>query len=92
MPDALTKSITVPGWGMLVKVRLATPHDSHLEGLLGPSSLGLAWEELLREVPMTANLPLPQKSGLKGSGLSKDLDGALAAPQHLLPNDMQDSD
>lgn len=67
MTDVLIKSITVPGWGMLVKVRLATPCDSHPEGLLGPSSLGLAWEEPLREVPMTADLLLPQKSRLKCS-------------------------
>lgn len=67
MPDALTESITVPGWGTLVKVRLATPRDSHPEGLFGPSSLGLAWEEPLREMPVAADLPLPQKSGLRRS-------------------------
>lgn len=68
MPDALTKSITVSGWVALVKVRLATPRDSHPEGLSGPSSLGPAWEEPLREMPVAADLPLPQKSGLKRSG------------------------
>lgn len=67
MPDALTKSITVPGWGALVKVSLATPCDSHPEGLLRPSFLCLSWKRPLWEVPMAANLLLPQKSGLECS-------------------------
>jgi len=71
MPNALTKSVAVPGWGMLVKVRLATPCDRHPEGLLEPSSLGLAWEEPLREVPTAADLPLPQKNRLKRSSCLK---------------------
>lgn len=67
MPDALIKSITVPGWGALVKVRLATFCNSYPEGLLGPSSLGLAWEEPLQEVPTAADMPLPQQNRLKCS-------------------------
>lgn len=63
MPDALTKSITVPGWDALVKVRLAVLCNSYPEGLLGPSSLGLTWEKPLQEVPTAAGKPLPQKSG-----------------------------
>lgn len=90
MPDALTKSITMPGGGMLIKVRLAAllqhpPRD--LCGQCGPCSERAALRDAYGCWPT-----MSPEVRAESFQLSEDLEGVLAVSQHFCSSDMQDRD
>lgn len=88
MPDALPKSITMPGGGMLIKVKLAPACSTHPG--ISVDSVVLAQKELRGAYGCWPATSLHVRA--ESFQLSEDLEGVLAVSQHFCTSDMQDRD